>query len=1566
MKILACAAILISLAEITSSVRLWDDPTYFIVGPKRVHPSSEVKLLVSILKLEYPSITIRASIRNNREEYASASEVFDRTTTKLVEMRMPEKAGEGRYYMRIEGSIDGGASGVIFSNETELIFDDKRVSIFIQLNKLIYTQGQTVYFRVIPVQQNLMAAFGMVDIYAKDATGTVVRRWLSQQTNAGVISMSFDLSDQPAYGTWQIMLEAFGSTYTNDFKVIEYFRPRFDVNVTTPTYIRDNGIGLPVIITANLTSGYPVRGNATVYLTIVRRQGKSDFSAQPVEPKTIQRDVKFTSGRHEMFFTMDELRYVTGTDELENHEVWVNATVRDWFLLENQTSWAYSYIYGSEVHLTFLGGKVRTFKPGMIFTAYLAVARLDGAPMPAYSGQFVRIQRMAGGSGGGSSGMIEERINIPNDGIIRYTFIPTDREEMFTLRAYFAIDNEERAEQQAVKAYSPTNSYIQISTMTDAPKVNEYMIFQIQSSHYTKQIYYQIVSGGRIIIGDRLNMESKVKTFSVALSRDMSPMAHIVAYYIRPDAEVVVDALNFFVNGTSMYHVDLKINKGKDFSGHTVEIIGMTDPGVFISFSGIDRDQYIHGGNPFLTQWDIIDELSSFDSHANKSFAYTWRYSDELKHTVYFPSPTYGVDANTTFEYAGLFAFTDANVTGSHRGCNISQGLLPCLTYQKGSGTRCYPIIKKCDGVPVCGDSTDEMGCIYEDLNPKRRDPFENFNQLSRHHEDTSFMWDGFFTKPNGQVEFNAKVPLHIPFAWMVNAFAMSPEKGLGIMTEPRMFDHVQAFIMTMEMPTHAVKGEQLGVRVVLSNYADDYYEVLVTLHQSSQFNFVHVEWMGTVESYNPRQSNGDVQTLVYLESSKTVMLHFPIVPIVQGKVDVTITSATFMGGDTITRSIYIVYNGVTKHFHTPLMTDLLKTGSNIFPKMIIDVPQQFVLPEQIEHLYVPGSPVAKVSAVGDVVGPGFFVNHLDSENLMSLPYGCGEQAGFNFATNLYYMYFLQRVSALKREERAHALEYMNIALQRIMSYYNDTGYFSVFRDHQEPSVWLTAFILQTLHHARNPDWEYEVFIPLDLLNKVALWLIDQQVSDANNPDNGVFKEIGGIYDQKMTSNVTMENGKVKHTSFSLTAYVLIALSELKDLTGDARTSVTSAITRAGKYLGDNIDKMYSAYELSITAWALKRISHDKAGDIFNRLWNARKTVGEYQYWADDYISGLDIVNLDTLPHVQPKNHYPNEGIAVQATSYALMVLLNNNKRDRAYESMTWLQSMRNSIGGFASTQDSIVALQALAEYARQSDSRALYDIKLSVQASSDSSFEQFIDLDKKNFLTLQTVDIPVVWGNTRISAEGTGLVNVMLDVWVNVEYREFLRRPGDRESDTQYFSLDIPRIELSGKNFSIMHTQLCASWTNVSLAARSGMTVIEMDLPTGYMITNDVLRKYVQSNTVENLRRAEFYGKKVRFYFEYIDQQRTCVDFRADRWYPVANMTIQHSVRIYDYYEPGRFNNTMYITWDLFNLNICLSCGSFQCPYCPYYNAATAVRASLALLSTTIAIFITRFIYRT
>ena len=60
-------------------------------------------------------------------------------------------------------------------------------------------------------------------------------------------------------------------------------------------------------------------------------------------------------------------------------------------------------------------------------------------------------------------------------------------------------------------------------------------------------------------------------------------------------------------------------------------------------------------------------------------------------------------------------------------------------------------------------------------------------------------------------------------------------------------------------------------------------------------------------------------------------------------------------------------------------------------------------------------------------------------------------------------------------------------------------------------------------------------------------------------------------------------------------------------------------------------------------------------------------------------------------------------------------------------------------------------------------------------------------------------------------------------------------------------------------------------SWLFQEKSLTSGLAVLEVDIPTGYVVMNDTLRDYVRSGVVQNLRRAEFYGRKVVYYFEYV-----------------------------------------------------------------------------------------------
>lgn len=55
-------------------------------------------------------------------------------------------------------------------------------------------------------------------------------------------------------------------------------------------------------------------------------------------------------------------------------------------------------------------------------------------------------------------------------------------------------------------------------------------------------------------MGSQLLMNSRQKTFAVALSRQMAPASHILAYCIV-EGEVVMDSMSFFVRDTTLMQV---------------------------------------------------------------------------------------------------------------------------------------------------------------------------------------------------------------------------------------------------------------------------------------------------------------------------------------------------------------------------------------------------------------------------------------------------------------------------------------------------------------------------------------------------------------------------------------------------------------------------------------------------------------------------------------------------------------------------------------------------------------------------------------------------------------------------------------------------------------------------------------------------------------------------------------------------------------------------------------------------------------------------------------------------
>jgi hypothetical protein len=83
-------------------------------------------------------------------------------------------------------------------------------------------------------------------------------------------------------------------------------------------------------------------------------------------------------------------------------------------------------------------------------------------------------------------------------------------------------------------------------------------------------------------------------------------------------------------------------------------------------------------------------------------------------------------------------------------------------------------------------------------------------------------------------------------------------------------------------------------------------------------------------------------------------------------------------------------------------------------------------------------------------------------------------------------------------------------------------------------------------------------------------------------------------------------------------------------------------------------------------------------------------------------------------------------------------------------------------------------------------------------------------------------------------------------------------------------FDLDLQLVVFSYK-FLCLSLFVFFRWTNIQESARSGMAVLDVAIPTGYIIQQQKLDWYIRSRQVRNLQRARYLERKVLFYFDYV-----------------------------------------------------------------------------------------------
>nr|AAI53915.1 Zgc:171426 protein [Danio rerio] len=414
---------------------------------------------------------------------------------------------------------------------------------------------------------------------------------------------------------------------------------------------------------------------------------------------------------------------------------------------------------------------------------------------------------------------------------------------------------------------------------------------------------------------------------------------------------------------------------------------------------------------------------------------------------------------------------------------------------------------------------------------------------------------------------------------------------------------------------------------------------------------------------------------------------------------------------DVVTRSLLVLAEGVKRTFTRSWL--LCPKGSMLSENVKITFPANVIK----------GSARCSVSVIGDIMGRSL----RNLANLLQMPYGCGEQNMIILAPNIYTLRYLKETAQLTQAIQDTATSYLQSGYQGELNYRHRDGSFSTF-GYDASNTWLTAFVMRTFGLARS-----FTYIDPNVLKGAKDWLISTQGSD------GCFVQQGTLYHNDMKGGVD--------DNVTMTGYIVASLLEI----GVPVTDLV--ITRALSFLRPLVGNLGNTYVTALLAYTFSLAGETSTrAQLLNSLRNTAISEGTTLHWSQT-TSG------DTL--------------AVEISAYVLLAVLTvqpvtTANLGYANRIVNWLVAQQNPYGGFTSTQDTVVALQALALYAAQVFSPG-GSSKVTVQSSVPTGDVFHFAVTPNNRLLYQESPLKNFPGTYSVAATGSACVSVQVVCFYNV-----------------------------------------------------------------------------------------------------------------------------------------------------------------------------------------------------
>ncbi|XP_065278903.1 alpha-2-macroglobulin-like protein 1 [Emys orbicularis] len=1458
----ACLLLLLHLTAGTSA-----EPHYVVVSPAVFYHPHTGTVSVHLSDLNE---TVRVSVRLERGDGPSAITLLEREVQKPrlhenVRFQVPAPSGGQQEVAELCVSIRGDA--LQFSERKKVLLQALQPGTFVQTDKAVYKPGQTVKFQILSLDVNFVPSTRKLPLVTvQDPSGNRIAQWRDVTPQQGIVDLSLLLSAEPAVGTYTVNIQR---TW-HSFSVEEYVLPKCDVTLELPPVVRELDETILLQVCGRYTYGKPVLGRVQASLC---RQRYSMFDSDTDQGGDLCVELTGQTDRNGCFsrevgtapFNLTHFGYEMSLQAKaslveEGTGVELNATK--------------SCDIVSEIATVTFEDDDNTYKAGIPYTGKMLLKAADGSVLKT---EKLQLFVSYGDKNNNQTFLTDESgrasFELDTSSWTGWVTLKGRYKQVDRSSVYGRVSPSYRdADRHLEPFYSESQSFLKIRSLGGMLSCDQAQQLQVDyviarealgNGSRSLDFIFLVVAKGAIarILHKGLDLREGAGlkgSFSVELpvGADLAPAAMVLGYTVLPDGEMAADSARLHMAKCLPNKVKLAFSQDRALPGSELQLRVQAAPGSLCAVRAVDQSVLLMKPEAELSVNTVYNLLRNFP-HGGYPTA------DQVTLQYDCPHISKGVPGHTGPKgvpgHAGeqgeagqagrpFLNFREARYQRRRRGTSScippqpdAYNLFKDVALEILTNTK-----KPCEhGGPrlLALSSVDSAAATPVSNARPVPEPSTQEEPGPRAYFPDTWLWHLVTVGEGGSKD----VPLSVPDTvteWKAGMFCTA-EVGFGL-SPMATFTAFKPFFVELALPYSVIRGEAFALKATVFNYLRQCIKVRVTLAESAQFQLqagedgaytscLCADEGKTFQWEVTASSLGEVNFTVSTEALHTEELcgtELAVVP-AQGRVD------------TVIKPLLVQPGGILEEkAHSSLLCQ--EASEEIYLQLPANV--------------LTGSERAHVTVVGDIMGTSL----QNIERLLAMPYGSGEENMVWFAYNIYTQQYLEKSEQLSPEIRDKAQGFLQSGYQRELLYkHNDGSYSASGKSDVTGNTWLTAFVLKSFGQARP-------YISIDEkhLEDALGWLQRHQL------ENGCFRSVGKLLNNALQGGVVDE--------LSLSAYITAALLELGQPLTDPM------VTRALQCLRESSTS--DLYTQALLAYAFGLAGSTELRDaILQRLAQHSVSAGEQLHWQRK-VKALPSPYWNQAPSAE-----------VEMTAYVLLAYLslpNVSAADMgtAAQIIRWLSKQQNPYGHFASTQDTVVALQALAKYAALTYSASG---AVSVTVSSQAGARQQFHVENANRLVLQRAALQEIPGQYTVRASGKGCVFVQLTLRYNV--------PPPKSAAT--FDL---RVETEPKEC----TQSARSRFSLVLHARysgerpaSNMAIIEAKLPSGYIPVKSSLWQLEKQRLV---KRLEVQNDQVTLYLDQLTKEAASFTFSLEQDFPVKNLRAA-PVRLYDYYETGEHTEAEY-----------------------------------------------------